>query len=241
MSSSIDEQAKDSIPWANPELQQKIGLIPRPSLILVEGANDSGKSVLVQQATYGALKNGFNVRYITTENTILSFLNQMYSLSFDVYQDFLVGRLRISVLHAEDISWDVYFSKMFLGLLERHLEQDLRSELFVVDSLTYIVTHADEKDVLSFFSFIRNYVDKSRKTVMITIHPYAFGQDLLIRVRSICDGHLVLEAKTVGDRVVRTLHASKLRGVSSAQQGFVAFDVDPAFGIKVVPFSQARA
>lgn len=37
----------------NPELDRKMGGLPLPSLTLVEGANDSGKTIIIQQFTYG--------------------------------------------------------------------------------------------------------------------------------------------------------------------------------------------
>jgi len=230
-----------SISWGNHEVDRKIGALPYPALILVEGANDSGKSVVVQQATYGALTAGRKVRYITTENTVRSFVEQMRSQSFDVTKHFLSGRLKILGLHVEGLDWDSSVSKKFLYAIGRYLSFEVQSDVYILDSLTYLVTHAEPDDVLTFFSFIRNLVDRARKLVMVTLHPYAFNQDLLIRVRSICDGHLVLEIKNVGDRVLRMMAASKMRGATQNSPGILAFEVDPAFGMKVVPFSQARA
>ena len=53
----------------NPELDRKMGGLPLPSLTLVEGANDSGKTIIIQQITYGALVANKKVLYITTEDT----------------------------------------------------------------------------------------------------------------------------------------------------------------------------
>lgn len=165
----------------------------------------------------------------------------MRSLSFDVTRDFLLGRIRILGLHTAGLNWNHHVSKKFLDAMGRYLSVEERSEVYVLDSLTYLVTHAEPEDVLTFFSSIRNLVDKAHKLIIVTLHPYAFTQDLLIRVRSICDGHLVLEIKNVGDRVLRMMVASKMRGATKNSPGVLAFEVDPAFGIKVVPFSQARA
>ncbi|MCS7116480.1 MAG: ATPase domain-containing protein [Nitrososphaerota archaeon] len=228
------------IPWENPELQRRIGAIPFPSLVIVEGANDTGKSVLVQQATYGALKANFKVRYITTESTIISFLNQMQSLSLNITQEFLVGKLKITPLHTDNFQWSPKTSKFLLKILSNHIELNKESDVFVVDSLTHLIAYAEEKDILSFFSFIRNFVDKSKKTVIFTIHPYALNQDLITRVRSICDGHLILEIKNFGERIVRTVTASKLKGGEGGTPNFATFEVEPAIGIKVIPFAQIK-
>jgi len=47
---------------------------------------------------------------------------------------------------------------------------------------------------------------------MITIHPYAFNQDLLIRMRSICDIHFTLTVKEMGEKIVKLLQVPKLKG-----------------------------
>lgn len=72
----------------NPELDRKIGELRIPFLCLIEGPNDSGKSVLTQQYVYGALKCGFKTLYITTESGIRGLLKSMdeISLSVLVYQ-----------------------------------------------------------------------------------------------------------------------------------------------------------
>ncbi len=210
--------------------------------MLIEGANDTGKSVFAQQLTYGALRSGLKVTYMTTENTVKSLISQMLSLSFDVRPYFLTKQLRVYTLHVENIEWQKEKANRLLEIIIKYLTEKCVADVVIIDSLTYMITYADEEGVLTFFSSLRNICDKQHKTVVLTVHPYAFPQDLLIRVRSICDAHLTLEIKTVGDRIVRILYASKLRGVTTgAGSVVVAFEVDPAFGVKVIPYSQTRA
>ncbi len=223
------------------ELDRRIGGFPMPTLTVIEGMNDTGKSVLVQQVTYGALKGGFRVRYITTENTVRSLIKQMKALTYDVKLYFLAGRLMVTELHVTGISWNQYISKRYLNMLLRLIEIDEKNNIFIIDSLTYIVTHAVEKDILEFFSTLRKIVDENIKSVFITIHPYAFDEELLIRIRSICDGHISLSMKEVGGRMVRFISINKLRGALKPTNTIISFEVDPAFGIKVLPFSQAKA
>ncbi len=223
------------------ELDRRIGGFPYPTLTLVEGANDTGKSVFVQQVTYGALKNCYRVRYITTENTIRSLLRDMRSLTYDVREYFLTGKLRVTELHVEKLSWNRLISKKYLRMMNKLIEKDNRSDVFVIDSITYIATHSSNKDILEFFTTMRNTVDEYNKAVFITIHPHSFDEDLLVRVRSVCGGHITLDIADMGGRTIRLLNIKKLRGASRATNLIISFEVDPAFGIKVVPFSQAKA
>jgi len=71
-----------SIKSFNPELDRKIGPIKTPSLCLIEGPNDSGKSVLIMQYCYGALLTGFNCYLLTTESSIRGVREDMKSLTW---------------------------------------------------------------------------------------------------------------------------------------------------------------
>ncbi|MDP2931358.1 MAG: ATPase domain-containing protein [Chloroflexota bacterium] len=74
---------KDVILTGVREVDEKLGGgIPLGSLGLIEGEPDTGKSVLSQHFTYGALTSvQTSVAYYTTENTVKSLIAQMDSLS----------------------------------------------------------------------------------------------------------------------------------------------------------------
>ena len=225
----------------NSELDRKIGAIKLPFLWIIEGPNDSGKSVLAQQYTYGALNAGYKLLYITTEIGIRGLLKNMKEISLDVTQYFLTGRLMVFELHVKNLKWDKALSSRFLDLIVRTIRKFMRYDIFVIDSLTYLVTHAEEKDILDFFTQMRNLVDDHGRSILITIHPYAFNQDLLVRMRSICDIHFTLTVKEMGEKIVKLLQVPKLKGAIKPSSIILSFEVDPAFGIRVLPFSQARA
>lgn len=237
----LTDQREKIIKTLNDELDRKIGGFPVPSLTLVEGPNSSGKSVMLQQITWGALNSGLRVRYLTTENTVKSLISQMESLSFRVTPFFIKGSFRIMELHVKTITWNEEIARKFLSTLLDFIKRDEWSQIFIIDSLTYLSTRARDEDILEFFSVCRNVTDTIGKTFFIAIHPYALGQEMLIRIRSICDGHLILSIREMRDKTVRVLEVAKLRGASKSTGVIVSFEVDPAFGIKVLPFSQAKA
>jgi len=95
-SSILEMPDKSILSTGNSELDKKIADgLPLQSLTLIEGENDTGKSVLTQQIIWGALKQGFNVDLFSTENTSKSFLSQMESMSLDISDYFAWGYLRI--------------------------------------------------------------------------------------------------------------------------------------------------
>jgi len=237
----IHSEQENLLTFGNPELDRRIGGLPIPSLNLIEGPNDSGKTIISQQITYGALVNGFKVLFITTEGTSKGLINQMKSLHWNVEDYFLNGDLKITPLHTAGMAWNSEISKYYLTALTNFVKKKLeRIDVVIIDSLTHLVTHADANDVLDFFSSCRYIVDTLSKTFIITMHPYALDQDLLIRIRAFCDGHFILEIRTFRNKSALTMTISKLRGATQPVNEIISFEVSPAFGIKILPFMTAR-
>jgi flagellar protein FlaH len=226
---------------SNSELDRRIGPIKIPSIVLIEGPNDSGKSVLSQQYVYGALQSGLRIYYVTTESGYRQLLKNMEDLSFNVKYYFLTGDLKIAELHVKELDWKRDLAKRFLDLIINLIKNNPKFDVFVIDSLTYIATYASEEDILSFFTDVRNLVEEESKSLIITVHTHAFTQEMMLRIRSICDVHFLLSIKEIGDRMVRILQAPKIKGAIKSTSVILSFEVDTAFGIKVLPFSQARA
>lgn len=237
----IHSEQGNLLTFGNPELDRRIGGLPIPSLNLIEGPNDSGKTIISQQITYGALVNGFKVLFITTEGTSKGLINQMKALHWNVEDYFLNGDLKITPLHTAGMAWNSEISKYYLTALTNFVKKKLeRIDVVIIDSLTHLVTHADANDVLDFFSSCRYIVDTLSKTFIITMHPYALDQDLLIRIRAFCDGHFILEIRTFRNKSALTMTISKLRGATQPVNEIISFEVSPAFGIKILPFMTAR-
>ena len=236
-------ESRHLLKTGNTELDRKIGGIPIPTLCLIEGENSSGKSVLVQVIAYGALKQKFNVHYITTENTITSLLGQIESLGMDVKPYYISWNFSITSINVAGVKWQELASRQILNLLEKFLiflHETLRREVIIIDNMTHFVAGAKESQILDFFSFLREFIDKNSIAIFLTLHPYAMHSDLLVRVRSVCDGHFLLQVREMSDQTIRLLRVSKLRGAVKKIDVTVGFTVDPAFGIKVIPISLAR-
>ena len=198
-----------TISTGNTEVDKKLGGgIPIGSLTLIEGQSDAGKSVLAQHLAYGALRSDVSVAYYTSENTVRSLLTQMTSLNLEVTDQFLVDRLRIYPLQisSKNMNPEAIFAR-----LSKHIESLPQTfTVILVDSVTNIVTHSQELNIIDFFIACKELCDEGRSAFMV-VHSYAFDEGMLIRVRSLCDAHLKLRLEEVGDRLVKVLEASKVR------------------------------
>jgi len=236
----IEREKSNIISSGNGEIDRRLGGgIPLGSLTLIEGENDTGKSALCQQFTYGGLLQGYRIAYYTTENTTKSLLAQMESLSLDVSDFYAWGYLRIFPIHLEGVEWNVEQMKRILHLLADHIKF-IKENVIFIDSLTMFTIYSTEDDILEFLTKLKNLCDKG-KTIFITLHQHAFKEDTLVRVRSACDCHLFLRKEQVGDRYVCILEVAKIRGAKKTTGNIVSFEVVPGFGLKIIPIQSAQA
>ena len=233
-------QGSSIISTGSNEIDKKMGGgIPVGSLVLLEGQSDAGKSVLCQHFSHGALSAKMSAVYYTTENTVKSLVSQMSSLNLDITDYFLCDRMRIYPLDiASSIDAD---SGLAFQVLIDHLDSlPTRFSLAVIDSLTGLVANSDDHAIIEFFAACKRLCDDGR-TVLAVVHSYAFDDRMLIRVRSLCDAHLVMKMEQVGERLVKILEVAKVRNADQSTGNIISFDVEPGMGMKIIPISKAKA
>lgn len=230
------------VPTGNEELDLKLaGGLPFPSLVVIEGGHGTAKTVLVQQFTYGLLKQGLRVVVFTTETTSRDYVVKMTRLNFKVQEEFLRGQLRIYSTQVRGVRWTRGFASRLLPRLSAWLEANLGSyDAVAVDSLSHLAIYSSPGMVLDFFNVVRRLADRGRM-VLITLHEGVLREDLATRARAIADGLMRLKVAAVGGRTVKVLEILKLRGAPTTFDATITFDVDPAFGVKLVPIALARA
>ncbi|HEU4758639.1 MAG TPA: ATPase domain-containing protein [Dehalococcoidia bacterium] len=213
------------------------GGLPPNSLTLVEGDPDAGKSVVVQQLAYGALKESFRAALYLSETGTREFLGQMESLGMSITDYYLLGRL---ASFQANLRVDRERAERLLHKLLHHMERSDSWELFVVDSITSLLFQFDERFVLSFLAQCKDLADTGR-TIMVTLHSYAMTESLRLRANSIVDAHLRLRIEDLGKQLVRTLEVVKVRGAVKTADNSVSFSVEPGLGLKSIPISKAKA
>ena len=236
---AYEKGPKRSVTSGNLELDKKMGGgIPEGSLSLIEGHSGAGKSVLVQQLTWGGLRDDFRILFYTTENTTRSLLAQMDDLGLCIDDNFLMGKVNI---YAVPQAFNEEQSLQVLQLLRAHINQLQESfDVIIVDSLTTFVSHVSEQETLTFFTLCKNFCDL-KKTLIFTMHSYAFSEQMFIRLRSICDAHMRLRVEEVGDQLMKVLEVAKIRGAEKSTGNIISFEVEPNLGMRIVPITKAKA
>jgi flagellar protein FlaH len=233
------EHKRHCISTGNVELDKKMaGGIPEGSLTLIEGQSESGKSVLTQQLVWGALRDGRQVAYYTTENTTRSLLRQMKSLNQDITDFFLVGRINIYPMRSAPTEDEA--RTMLRAALEHMTRMTADRDILAFDSLSVFMTSIPEQETLSFFMAVKDLCDQN-KTLLLTMHSYAFSEAMFIRIRSICDAYLRLRVGEVGNQLLKEMEVSKVRGADQNTGNVIAFDVEPGMGMRIIPMTRAKA
>ncbi len=213
------------------------GGLPPDTLTLVEGDPEAGKSVVVQQLMYGALKEGFRVVTFVSECTVREFLKQMETLGMPIWDYYLVGRL--SVYHA-NLRVDQERAERILRRFLTFVEKSEGNDLFIFDSVTPLLFQFDARYVLSFLAQCKELATMGR-TIIVTLHSYAINESLRLRADSIVDAHLRLRIEELGQQVVRTLEVCKIRGAVKTIGNSVSFSVETGLGLKSIPISKTKA
>lgn len=235
-----EKKPLEVISSGNLEIDRKLeGGIPIGSLCLLEGAKDSGKSIFMQQIMCGALNQNKKVLAVTTEKTSRNLLNNMESLKQDISDYFIIGRSKVFEINASYVEENPEISE---NLLEIMLEcvNECEEELILIDSLTILAVSASENTLLNFFTECVKLCDKG-KTIFISVNGYAFSQEVLYRLRSVCDSCLELRIEQVGDKRIKTMEIQKLRGARKTTGNMLSFDVNSECGLKIIPVSKVKA
>jgi archaeal flagellar protein FlaH len=233
--SDIDQATNTIISSQNMELDSKMGGgLPVGCLTLVEGVSGSGKSVLSQQMTFGALKDSYRVSLFTSENTVRSLMKQMASIDLDVLDFLLLGKLRVYPIELS--SQREHATASLLEALRDQADRDL----LIVDSFTSVIAHGDiDSRVINFFEECKRICAK-KVTIIVTLHSDVISDELIGTVRSLCDANLRLHVQQDGQRMVKTLEVAKIQGASGVTGAVVGFEVEPGWGMRVIPISKAR-
>jgi archaeal flagellar protein FlaH len=218
------------------EIDDKMGGgVPHGSMTLIEGDSNSGKSVLTQQMSWGSLHEGFRLSIFTTENTVKSLVRQMISLNIDITDYLLLGKLRLFAMEVSQNRAET----MDVLLQAVQAEGKRGSDMVFLDSLTPCITSSPPEEVLTFFEKCKRLCSAGL-TIVIVVHSHAVDKELLVRITSLCDAHLRLRTEEVGERLIKAMEVSKVRGASKRTGNIISFEVEPGFGMRIIPINKAQ-
>ena len=214
------------------ELSRNLGGgLPRNSLMLLEGQDGAGKSIIAQRLSYAFITNGTTVTYISTELNTMSFVEQMGSLDYDVNRAILNGEL--------------LFIPVFPLLGHTKLEPDFfnrlvnskevfRSEVIVFDTLSFLMIHntMGHKEAFDIINLLKRYTSLG-KTIIFCVDDKHLNETFLTLVRSVCDIYMTVEVKSFAGQAVRVINTHRFKRPESAFMPSIPFKIEPGQGLTI--------
>ena len=213
------------------ELDQNLGGgIPEGSLILVEGENGSGKSILSQRLSYGLLHNNTSVTFISTQVTTRGFINQMYSLDYPI-SNYLLNK---SLLFLPVVPL-LKSSRPRLDFIDRLVNSEVlyETDVVVIDTISAMVKYSvDSEKSLELLDFFKR-VAAGGKVIILTVDTGSLDSEVLSVFKTVCDIYLELKSKVMMGDIKRSIYVNKFIGAPGQIRGIIGFRVEPKVGLVV--------
>lgn len=210
------------------ELGKRLGGgIPKGSIVLIEGQEGSGRSVISQRLSYGLLSNGTDVTFVNTEQTMKQFIDQMYSLNYRIDKYLISGHLQYFPVYP--LLGNQAARKGFLDkLMGSPVLYD--KQVLIVDSLSSLL--GDEmrpQRMLQLMGFLKKQA-RLDKTIILTVEK---GIEALEPLRLGSDIYLSLDLKHSGGGLLRTVEVKRFLRARGNVDDVLAYRVEPRSGLVI--------
>lgn len=221
----------------NEELDRLLGGgIPFPSFILIQGEYGSGKTIFLSQILNGLLKSDYLITYFSTQTTAKEYLTKMKQLGLDFVNAFIRKHLYFITIHVREGKWSEASIKILLNFLRDTIDR-LKSSynVFVVDSIDIFIEYSKEVDLIEFLTFCKTQVPLG-KSFILTMSKEV-GEELSSELKKQSDVYFILSNRDLGGKAVKLLQVVKMNGAIEPYQNQIALEIEPNFGLRVVPYS----
>jgi archaellum biogenesis ATPase FlaH len=221
------------------------GGIKENSLIMIEGEDKSGKSVLTQHIAYGVLHSkGSAVAFYSTEYEAEGLIAQMDSMSLETKHELATDRFRIYKIGPATILQNAEKS---LQLIIDHIAAlPQRFKLAIVDSPSPFLLRLSPSLKIDFLQTCKELCEQDR-TIILVLNTHVFETKTLMRAYMMSDYYLKLKSKDamlepgqIDTRVIKFLEVTKLGGAERLGQEGIKFEIKPRTGIQILPFMQVK-
>ncbi len=205
------------------------GGIPKNSLILFEGVDGAGKSILCQRFSYAFLKKGKKVTYISSELNTLDFIRQMDSLKYSI-KEYLLDNSLLFITMVPFLG-KVKFEEDFLDKIMTS-KKLFENEIIIFDTLSFLLIKKNASDevyynIINFFRKLNNL----NKTVIFTIDPTHLDDQFLTLLRSVVDIYIAVSISQSAGETVRLMDIKRFKRPADVYMAKIPFRVEPKEGL----------
>ncbi|MFW6014090.1 MAG: ATPase domain-containing protein [Nanoarchaeota archaeon] len=221
-----------SIDLERDELNRSLGGgMPNNSLILIEGEDGAGKSILVQRLAYGLLEHQKTVTYISTELNTKGFLEQMASLSYDVKFYLLDGQLMFVPMFP--FMGNTMLKENFLDRLLK-TRKIFDNEIIIFDTISFLLVRDSISQEKSFYVInMLKKLNNMNKTIIFCVDPAHLNEKFLTLIRSVADIYFNVEIRTFAGNILRVINVKRFKRPSDYIMDTIPFKVEPGRGLAI--------
>jgi archaeal flagellar protein FlaH len=214
------------------ELSRNLGGgLPNNSIIVMQGNDGAGKSIVCQRIAYGLLANGQSVTYISTELDLSSFALQMRSVGYKV-DDYILDEKLLFVPMFPFIG----SSKFKMDFLDRLMstKEIFENEVIIFDTLSFFILNDEINDtnIFNIIHFLKRLINLD-KTVIIALDPTNINKRFLSILTSVSDGILNVALKEFLGNLIRVIEVVRYRRSITVPSTRIPFRVEPGVGIAI--------
>lgn len=207
------------------------GGLPSNSIILIEGKDGTGKSIVSQRFCYSMLEKGHRVTYVSTELNTPEFIAQMASLDYDIKYHLLNEQLKFVPLFPF-----VGTTELSGDLLDRLLsaEKLFDSDVIFIDTLSFMIVQDDlEKEHLfDVINKLKKIVSLNR-TIVFSVDPEHLEEKLVTLLRAMSDVYFKTELKEFAGEPIRAIIIVRFKRPKDQFLSVIPFKVEPGKGLAI--------
>jgi flagellar protein FlaH len=221
-----------SIHLERDELNRNIGGgLPTNSLILIEGKDGAGKSIVAQRFVYGLLEHGKTCTYISSELNTSGFIEQMASLDYDVKFHMLDNKLMFIPMFPF-----MGNTKLHQNFLDRLFNEKklFENEVVVFDTLSFLLIKDNITQEKSFdvIKKLKN-INSLNRTIIFNVDPDHLNEKFLTLLRSVADVYFNVEIRTFAGNIIRVINIQRFKRPGDNIINTIPFKVEPGKGLAI--------
>jgi flagellar protein FlaH len=211
--------------------------LPVGGLALMEGPSESGKSVICQYLMYGAVLDGWEAALFTSGKGVEDLGEQMKSLGLELAGGILEDKVTFHTIARPSTEET---PAVLIDRLVSEIEVLPEScGLVIIDGITDIAFLCDDREVMGLFSTFTR-LSSAGRAIIVVAQSAAFEQSLLSRLHQLCNSHIRMSNDSVRGKPVKNLNVTKINNVEKGSGNGFYFNVEPDFGVNIVPVSSVK-
>ena len=207
------------------------GAIPKGSLFIIEGEDGTGKSIICQRITYGALSNNHKVSYISTELSVVDFIRQMDSLGYDV-KDYLLNNKLLYIPTLNMFGKLKEQENLIFELTKEKAKKIFESDVIIIDSLSYpLINGLNRMDSIKLIEFL-NKIKNLGKVIIVTYNPSEINEFFVKNIRRVSDIYFYLRFSSLEEgSMLKVIEVRRFRYPRGIYNNVIPFRVEPNIGL----------